>query len=142
MEVIRRGLVRRRLAQLTVLLVVMIHAISTTALEKHSTRFDVLLAEAQKNGKTDAGVEYNRQIAIYFEQQVRSAATGCFEPNAAPEKTPFDILIQVDSSGRVREVLMRPETSTASCLKQALLVDDFPQPPAPSYWVNVRMGIQ
>jgi hypothetical protein len=141
MEAIRRGLVRR-LAEMTVLLLVTICALSTAVLGEPLTRFDALLAEAQKEGKTDAGVEYNRQIAIYFERQVGPTASGCFESTAKPETTPFDILIQVNGDGRAREVLMRPETNTALCLKQALLVDGYPKPPAPSYWVNVRMGIR
>ena len=108
MEVIHRGLVRRRLAQLAVLLVVTKPAASTTALEHHPSRFDAFLAEAQTKGKTDAGVEYNRRIAIYFERQVRLAASGCFESTARSESAPFDILIQVDRDGRAREVLVRP----------------------------------
>ncbi len=57
--------------------------------------------------------------------------------SAGNDLADFWMLIKLDKSGAVKEVLLSPATKMAVCAREALLKGSFSPPPRPAYWVSI-----
>ena len=65
----------------------------------------------------------------------------CTATAAASEYRSFDLVMNLSQDGSVNQVLVRPETSVALCVREAVRGDIFPAPPMAGYWVHIHMSI-
>ena len=104
-------------------------------------RFDSILATAKKNRETPAGAAYDAAFGRSMQTQLGMQMAKCFTRTPNPDLSKFDMLVQVDASGKAGEVLLRPETNVALCFRPRIGEATFPPPPRPAYWVHVEMEV-
>ena len=104
-------------------------------------RFDSILAIAEKNVGTPAGAAYDQAFGQAMQAQLGMQMAKCFTRTPNPDLAKFDMLVQVDASGKASEVLLRPETNVALCFRPRIGEAAFPEPPRPAYWVHVEMDV-
>jgi len=61
--------------------------------------------------------------------------------SAGNDLADFWMLIKLDKSGAVKEVLLYPATKMAACAREALLKGSFSPPPRSAYWVSIYMKL-
>jgi hypothetical protein len=104
--------------------------------------FDVALKAADDNLKSKKGERYDRDFARKAGPWLANAMARCTKGLPDSELGPFTILVRVGSSGTAEEVLVRPETKVASCLKPLFVAAKHPKPPGPSWWVKTDIAIK
>jgi hypothetical protein len=71
-----------------------------------------------------------------FPQKYLDTMKRC-KQSAGNDLADFWMLIKLDKSGAVKEVLLSPATKMAVCAREALLKGSFSPPPRPAYWVSI-----
>jgi hypothetical protein len=108
-----------------------------------SSDFDAALRTADDNLKSKDGERYDVTFARKAAGSwLASALPRCTRglPNA--DLGPFTVLVRVGSSGKPEEVLVRPLTKVAQCLKPLFASAKHPKPPGPSWWVKMDIAIR
>jgi hypothetical protein len=89
------------------------------------------------NIATPEGQKYDAVIAkefsIRYAHAIKECATG-----AGP--APTLLVLQVDKSGSVHQVMVVPENANDACLRPKLEKAAFSPPPRPEYWVRVALS--
>lgn len=99
-------------------------------------------AAVDANLKTAAGKQYDEQVGKEFSARYVSSVRQCKQSASGSSLDPFDILLQLDREGKVRESLVYPETPISTCTRSALANVSFSAPPHADYWINVHMQLK
>ncbi len=101
-------------------------------------RFEDSLAAATANLATPEGRAYGELIAARFdERKLRDGLSTCAESAKEEDLSPFTVVMEIAGDGRPAQVLLRPPTPVAICLRWSVREATFQKPPAPAYWVSV-----
>jgi hypothetical protein len=96
---------------------------------------------AQQNLRTPEGKAYDAESGKDFQNNYAVALTNCFKTLHDPDPSDFDLLARLDRDGKPLEILLRPDTNIAQCLRKAVAHGRFPRPPRGDYWIIVQMNI-
>src|SRR5262249_26071611 len=103
------------------------------------------LAEAQAaieaNLRTREGKAYDEKLGAEFLEQPRRTLQQCRESDRGKPES-FWMLLKLDASGSVEELLLHPTTAVGECARPALLASKFSPPPRGGYWVGVYLKFQ
>jgi hypothetical protein len=97
-------------------------------------------AAAETNLRTPEGKTYDEKIGNEFLQKHLAEVRQCKQAGKDDLRS-FWFLLKFDKEGKVREVLLYPETRLGACAREALLKDTFSSPPRPDYWVSVYLKL-
>jgi hypothetical protein len=109
---------------------------------REATDFEAALKKADDNIKSKEGQRYDVAFARKAGQWLSGALAKCIKGLPASDLGPFTVLICADESGKVQEVLVRPETKVALCLKPLFASKKAPKAPGPSWWVKMDIAIR
>jgi predicted TIM-barrel fold metal-dependent hydrolase len=101
-------------------------------------RFEEALAAARANLTTTDGQDYDRRVGARLEEKQHEALAGCAASAKPEDLVPFTVAIQISAAGHAEQVLLRPPTPVAICLRWSIRETAFPRPPKPSWWVYAR----
>jgi hypothetical protein len=107
-----------------------------------STDFNTALEAADNNLKTKEGQKYDDSFGLSAGPWLLKALLQCSEGLDREDLVPFTVLVLVGNSGKAEEVLVRPETKVAQCLKSEFAAANHPKPPGPSWWVKMVIEIK
>lgn len=95
------------------------------------------VAAVDANLKTPEGKKYEEHMG----KDVEKYFPAMRECKKTESGTPadFDMLLRLNSDGKVAEVLIHPETAMAMCSQGAFRSAQFSPPPRGDYWVNIHM---
>ena len=102
-------------------------------------RFDKAVVGAKANLATPAGRAYDQALSAHFESHNGEVMSQCFQATPHPDASPFEMVFNLSSAGKAREVLVWPETNIASCFKKRLNAASFPAPPKDDYLAYMEM---
>ena len=98
------------------------------------------LTSARANVATDKGKAFDVEIGKDFGERHVDTMGRCTEGIDGPGLAPFELLMKLGDDGKVREVLVRPETPVAACLRTAVASESYKKPPRAEYWVRIGMS--
>lgn len=107
-----------------------------------SSDFSAALKAADDNMKSKEGERYDGTFARKAGPWLAPAMRKCIKGLPNTELGPFTVLIRVDRSGKAEEVLVRPVTKVAQCLKPLFASAKHPRPPGPAWWVKMDVVIE
>ena len=93
------------------------------------------------NAKTSAGKRYQAVFAKAFSESQAKELGRCVESQAAPDLTAFEALVRIGKGGAVEDVLVRPGTNVAACLRESIRKTKFPAPPRAGYWTSTTLRL-
>ena len=105
-------------------------------------QLEAALAAVNANLKTSAGKQYDELIGKEFPEKYWSEVRKCKQSLPGTSTDPFDMFLRLNADGKVQEVLIYPETRFASCIRDAVLVGKFTNPPHDTYWINIHVQIK
>jgi hypothetical protein len=109
---------------------------------KPPATYDDAMRAASMNVTTPEGKAFDRKVGVWFGEKHQKTMVRCTEGVADSDLAPFDLLIEVGADGHVLEVVARPTTKVATCLRQAVESDVLPIPPKDDYWVRIAMSLK
>jgi hypothetical protein len=109
---------------------------------KETSDFNAALRTADDNLKSKEGEKYDGAFARKAGPWLSKALAKCTKGLPASDLEPFTVLVCVNVSGKVEEVLVRPETKVALCLKPLFASKKAPKAPGPSWWVKMDIAIR
>jgi len=98
------------------------------------------LAAVDANLKTPEGKKYDEHMNKDFEKYI-PAVRQCKQTESG-SPADFDMLLRLNSDGKISDVLIHPETPMAKCSRGVLLNGQFSPPPRSDYWVNIHMAFK
>jgi hypothetical protein len=104
--------------------------------------FEAAQKVARANAKTAAGRRYQPLFAKRFSESQAAELGRCVERQSAPDLSPFEALAEVDAAGSVEEVLVRPASNVALCLRETIRKARFPRPPRGRYWTSTVLRMK
>jgi hypothetical protein len=104
--------------------------------------FDEALKSAEANLDQKNGRKYDTAFARKAGPWLSKALTACTKGLPDADLAPFTVLIRVSASGKPEEVLVKPPTKVALCLRPSFVSAAGPKPPAPSWWVKMDIAIR
>ena len=106
--------------------------------EAADEQFERSLKAAQENLRTEIGKQYDEKAGQYYGQHHLAVMRGCLSKVSDfenPDLMPFDMVMRVEKTGRIREILVSRDTALARCLRGGLMGKVLPEPPKANYWV-------
>jgi hypothetical protein len=97
-------------------------------------------AAVEANLRTPEGKAYDQQLGKEFPQKYLDTMKQC-KQSAGNDLADFWMLIKLDKSGAVKEVLLSPATKMAACARETLLKGSFSPPPRSAYWASIYMKL-
>jgi hypothetical protein len=97
-------------------------------------------AAVEANLRTPEGKAYDQQLGKEFPQKYLDALKQC-KQSVGNDLADFWMLIKLDKSGAVKEVLLSPSTKMAACARETLLKGSLSPPPSPAYWISIYMKL-
>lgn len=104
--------------------------------------FDAALKAAEANLGQKKGRKYDAAFARGAGPWLAGALAACTKGLPEQDLAPFTVLVRVSASGRPEEVLVKPATRVALCLRPSFAAAAFPKPPGPSWWVMMDIVIK
>ena len=138
----RKGQVVVIQSVVTLLAVVALASLLEAVEREKPTPFQVALAEADKNLKSEEGKRYDKDFAVSSGPWLQPAMMRCTDGLSEKDLEPFMMLIRVGDSGRAEEILIGPVTRVAKCLKPEFARAKHPSPPRSSWWVEMKIDIK
>jgi len=119
-------------------------ALAATATVATSQEKPTSLADArdavETNLRTPEGKAYDEQLGKEFQEKHISTLRDC--KKSTGDLSNFWILLRLERSGAVKEVLLSPTTKLGSCTRETLLRASFAPPPKPDYWVSIYLQLK
>lgn len=109
---------------------------------KETTEFDTALKAADENLGSKKGEKYDADFGRKAGPWLATAMSRCTKGLPDPELVPFTVLVRVGAEGIAEEVLTRPSTKVALCLKPLFAANKHPKPPGPAWWVKMEVMIK
>lgn len=97
------------------------------------------VAAAKANLTTPAGRAYDGLLSKHFGQNYGNVMSECFETTKQPDATAFEMVFVLSKEGKVRDLLVSPETNISLCFKERLSFASLPVPPTERYLVYMEM---
>ena len=121
--------------------ILVVFSLPTLGVLEQQSDFDAALKAADANVKSTAGMLYDAAFAMKAVPWLASAMYTC--PKGLPNRDlkPLTVLVRVDTAGKTEQVLIRPLTKVARCLKPLFASAVHPKPPGPSWWVKMDISI-
>jgi hypothetical protein len=104
--------------------------------------FDEALRSAEANLDRKNGRKYDTAFARKAGPWLSKALAACTKGLPDADLAPFTVLIRVSASGKPEEVLVRPATKVALCLRPSFVSAQCPKPPGPAWWVKMGIAIR
>jgi hypothetical protein len=105
------------------------------------TDFDEALKAAETNLDSKKGKKYDIAFARKAAPWLVNKLAACTKGRPPQDLKPVTVLVRVSEAGKPEEVLVRPETKVALCLRPSFLAARCPKPPGPSWWVKMEITI-
>lgn len=100
------------------------------------------LKQAEANLKTPQGQQFDAAIGKTFAANYNDILAACVKLAGEPKQTPFDLLLQIGSTGAVNNLFFSVPTRVSMCLASKVQSGRFPAPPQPDYWVKININFQ
>jgi hypothetical protein len=97
------------------------------AAEDKPTSLSDARAAVETNLRTSEGKAYDEQLGTEFVGKHLGPLRRCKQTSG--DLRSFWILLKLDKDGKVKEVLLYPETKLGICAREPLLKDQLPAPP-------------
>ena len=110
--------------------------------ETGARTFGAARKTAVANANTAAGRQYQPLFAKAFSESQAPELARCVEAQAAPDLSPFEALTEIGAAGGVEEVLVRPASNVAVCLRDSIRKARFPRPPRGHYWTSTTLRLK
>ena len=104
------------------------------------TDFDIALRSADSNLNLQGGEQYDDDFGRSCGPWLADEMVKCTSGLDSLDLKPFTFLFRVGSSGNIEEMLVRPNTKVAECLKSSFKIHFYPKPPSGSWWVKVNIS--
>jgi predicted TIM-barrel fold metal-dependent hydrolase len=101
-------------------------------------QFEEALAAARANLATTDGRDYDRRVGARFEEKQQPALAECAAKAKPDDLVPFTVVVEMSAAGHAGQVLLRPPTPVAICLRWSIRETAYPRPPKGSWWVYAR----
>jgi hypothetical protein len=98
-------------------------------------------AAVDANMKTPEGKAYDAQIGRDLGRKYPAVMKQCKQKGQGDTRS-FDMLVNVDQDGAVREILLHPQTKISQCLRETMLTDTFSRPPKPAFWFDIHIDVK
>jgi hypothetical protein len=105
------------------------------------TDFDAALKAAEANRATTKGSFYDFEFTTKAAPWLGAALYTCSRNLSGLDTKPFIILVRVSAEGKAEEVLARPLTRLARCLRPRIMSAVHPKPPEPSWWIKLEVKL-
>jgi len=112
---------------------------ATVGLPAFATSFAEAAQSAQANLEAAAGNRYDAEFARAAGLWLNRVMVGCDEATPGKEFAPFAIVVRISQSGLTEQVLADANTAFAKCVTSAFENAKYPQPPGPSWWVEMHI---
>jgi hypothetical protein len=109
---------------------------------QETTEFEAALKAADANLETKKGTKYDADFARKAGPWIAPAMSRCTKGLPDSELAPFTLLVRVGADGNAEEILARPSTKVALCIKPLFAANKHPKPPGPSWWVKMEIMIK
>jgi hypothetical protein len=104
------------------------------------TDFDVALKMADSNLKLPGGEQYDEDFGRSCGPWLADEMVKCTSGLDSMDLKPFTFLFRIGTSGDIEEMIFRPNTKVAECLKSSFKMHSYPKPPSGSWWVKVNIS--
>jgi hypothetical protein len=104
--------------------------------------FSAAEAAARASGETAEGKAFAESVGQAFGREHGPTIQRCAKETKRPDLAAFELLLRVAATGLVEEVLAKPETNLARCVRGKLVGWKAPSPPRPGVWVNVAVNLK
>ena len=112
--------------------------ISAVAAESWSTAE----AAAVSEWKDDEGKSYGKSLERAFSKEKGGAVSQCAKDLDKPDLTNFTVLLRIGGDGVANEVLVKPESNLAVCVKAKLEGWNTPPPPHANFWAKLEVKLK
>jgi hypothetical protein len=104
--------------------------------------FDAALKTAEANRATTKGLIYDAAFVMKAASWLGAALYTCSRNLSGLDARPVVILVRVGADGKAEEVLSRPLTKVARCLRPRIVSAVHSKPPEPSWWAKLEVKIR
>ena len=92
--------------------------------------------------KDDAGKSFGKTLERAFSKEKRGAVSQCAKDLDKPDLTSFTVLLRIGGDGVTNEVLVKPESNLAVCVKGKLEGWNTPPPPHADFWAKLEVKLK
>lgn len=111
--------------------------------ERQTDTLEVAQAAAKANAAGPLGKAYQEELGRAFGKEHSGTVGACAKSLKRPALTNFSMLIEAEPDGHIRDILLKPETNLATCVRDRLKAWKAPAPPkGPSYWAQIDVVLQ
>lgn len=106
------------------------------------SKFEAAVKAADVNLKSKKGKRYDEDFGRHIAPSLAKTLMACTKDiPATTGVSPFVILVRVGPSGEAEDVIVRPETPVALCVKAQIPAAGYPKPPGPAWWAKVEVTV-
>lgn len=91
--------------------------------------FQARVSRAKLAEGAASGPAYQKQMWDRIGKTTTDAYTSCLASSAPADKTPFTLVADVDSDGRLKRIVVEPSTPVARCMASQFSSWQLPAPP-------------
>ena len=125
---------------LVVVFLMALAALGSSPGDQH-TDFDAALKAAEANRATTRGSIYDAAFTLKAAPWLGPALYTCSRNLSRLDSRPVIILVRVSAEGKAEEILARPLTKVARCLRARIASAKHPKPPDPSWWIKLDLKV-
>ena len=92
--------------------------------------------------KNDDGRSYGKTLERAFSKEKAGAVSECAKDLDKPDLTNFTVLLRIGADGVANEVLVKPESNLAVCVKGKLEGWKTPPPPHADFWAKLEVKLK
>src|SRR5262245_25248533 len=92
--------------------------------------------------KSSAGKSYGKTLERAFSKEHAATVSRCAKDLNTPDLTNFTVLLRIGGNGVANEVLVKPESNLALCVKAALEGWATPLPPHADFWAKLEVKLK
>ena len=99
-------------------------------------------AAAKDDAATPDGKKYGETVGQAFGREHGVTVGQCAKATKRSDLSDFDLLLRVETTGVVEEVLVKPRTSLSGCMQGKLTKWKVPRPPHGAFWVKIAVNLK
>lgn len=109
--------------------------------DKLASSFEEACGRADAQQKERSEQAYIRlDLVPYYKKKYSPVYQSCLRSIGNPDPSPFSFIAAIGKDGHVLRLYVDHETNLFACVRQTLLQDEFPHPPAPPHYLHVSMN--